>query len=79
MTKGNSRIRVSHKKRRGPGRPLEPHAARKVVPVRLSEQAFETLDRWATSENIKRSEAIRRLVEDGLAKLAPAKRGTAGL
>jgi hypothetical protein len=68
MTKNNIRIRVSHKKKRGPGRPLEPHAARKVVPVRLSEATFEALDQWAKREEIKRSEAIRRLVEEALQK-----------
>ena len=69
MSKRNIRARISLKKKRGagPGRPLEPNAARKVVPVRLSEATFKALDQWAKSEKIARSEAIRRLVEDGLA------------
>jgi metal-responsive CopG/Arc/MetJ family transcriptional regulator len=48
---------------------------RETIPVRLTEEAVAAIDAWCDrqSETVSRSEAIRRLIEQGLA--AEPKRG----
>jgi Arc/MetJ-type ribon-helix-helix transcriptional regulator len=43
------------------------------VHIRLPEAMLSTIDAWATSKEVTRSEAIRRLVELGLKVKAPAR------
>ena len=55
-------IKVNQKKGRGrPATGRDP-----VTAVRLSEDLTAAVDRWADSEAVNRSEAIRRLVEQAL-------------
>jgi hypothetical protein len=67
----NKSIKVAPKKR-GRGRPAtggrDPH-----ITIRMPELLIVEADAWATSNEMTRSEAIRRLIEIGL-KAAPALR-----
>ena len=60
----NNRIQ----KKRGRGRPERPGGPDPVVPVRMRKALIADVDRWAKQQNIaKRSDAVRTLVERGLA------------
>jgi hypothetical protein len=55
-------LRVHPKKRRGrPATGKDP-----LVSARLSQELIDRLERWAASNEISRSEALRRIVELGL-------------
>jgi hypothetical protein len=52
---------IRQKKR---GRPAT--GVRPIVGVRLTEAEIERIDRWAAGQKLKRSEALRKLIERGL-------------
>jgi hypothetical protein len=62
MTKSIS----ENKKKRGRGRPATGHDP--TVAVRLRKQTISAVDKWAKTNALSRSEAIRRLIERGLEK-----------
>jgi len=57
-------VKTVHRK---PGRPRGTRYAGNI-PVRLTPETLEFVDRWADQNSISRSEALRRLVERGLAR-----------
>jgi metal-responsive CopG/Arc/MetJ family transcriptional regulator len=61
-----------HKKKRGRGRPPG-RSYRETIPVRLTEEAVSAVDAWISrqGEDISRSEAIRRLLDQALASAKP--------
>jgi Arc/MetJ-type ribon-helix-helix transcriptional regulator len=68
-----SSIRVKRKKRGRPATGQDPVSA-----IRLSEQLTRMIDKWAArNKAASRSEAIRRLVEMGLAGVQPSDRRAA--
>jgi hypothetical protein len=64
---------TSVKRKSRMGRPVTIDADQ-AVGIRLPSKLVKDLDAWAKSEGFTRSEAIRRLVEIGLAAQAPAMR-----
>src|SRR5260370_23510118 len=64
-----------HKKSRG--RPAGTKYS-ETIPARLEPATLAVLDAWAASNDVSRSEAIRRLVELGLKVKMPARPGKPG-
>ena len=61
-------VNTSIQKKRGRGRPPRPGGVDPVVPVRLPKKVLAAVDKWAmTQKTESRSDAIRQLVERGLA------------
>jgi len=64
-------------KKKSPGRPRKSDALTSVIPVAISKGTAELLDRWAKTNGISRSAAVRMLLDTGLAEFA-AKAAEAG-
>jgi len=69
MAKGN--IRKQEKRLRG--RPKKSGEIYSVVSAKLTREVAEAVDAWATNQGVTRQEAVRRLVEQGLAAGDPAR------
>ena len=69
MAKGN--IRKQEKRLRG--RPKKSGGVYSVVSAKLTREVAEAVDAWATYQGVTRQEAVRRLVEQGLAAGDPAR------
>ena len=68
-----------YKKMRGRGRPPG-RTFRGTIPVRLTDEVMAAIDVWIgqQGEGISRSEALRRLIEDGLAAQPGRRMSAAG-
>ena len=53
-----------------PGRPRKKDALTTVIPVAISRDTADLLDRWAKTNAISRSAAVRILLDTGLAEFA---------
>jgi metal-responsive CopG/Arc/MetJ family transcriptional regulator len=59
-------VKTSNPKNKG-GRPLSGRVPFSVRAIRLPDELVAKIDGWADHENISRSEAVRRLLEQALA------------
>jgi len=66
MTKPPTFKNIVRQKKRGRGRPVTVEADTPLG-IRLPGKQLETIDAWAEAHDVSRSEAIRRLVDRGLA------------
>ena len=66
MTKPPTFKNIVRQKKRGRGRPVTVEAER-YIGIRLPDRQLDNIDAWASAHDVSRSEAIRRLVDRGLA------------
>jgi hypothetical protein len=57
------------------GRPRKKDALTTVIPIAISKDSAELLDRWAKANDLSRSAAVRMLVENGLVEFAASAAG----
>jgi len=49
------------------GRPARPGGKDPVLPARVPRETIKAIDAWASKKGLRRSEAVRMLIEAGLA------------